>query len=57
MDYYQGVVVEYLRADRSVFVNTECCIELNPESCSAFRALHACPRSSCTPTVRPSRAW
>jgi hypothetical protein len=29
MDYYQGVVVEYLRADRSVFVNTECCIQLN----------------------------
>ncbi len=27
--YYQGVVVEYLRADRSVFVNTECCIQLN----------------------------
>ena len=30
MDYYQGVVVEYLRADRAVFVNTECCIQLNP---------------------------
>jgi hypothetical protein len=29
MDYYQGVVVEYLRADRSLFVNTECCIQLN----------------------------
>lgn len=29
MDYYQGVVTEYLRADRSVFVNTECCIQLN----------------------------
>ena len=29
MDYYQGVVLEYLRADRSVFVNTECCIQLN----------------------------
>jgi hypothetical protein len=29
MDYYQGVVVEYLRADRAVFVNTECCIQLN----------------------------
>ena len=29
MDYYQGVVVEYLRADRSVFVNTECCIQVN----------------------------
>jgi hypothetical protein len=29
MDYYQGVVVEYLRADRSIFVNTECCIQLD----------------------------
>jgi hypothetical protein len=30
MDYFQGIVVEYLRADRSVFVNTECLIQLNP---------------------------
>ncbi len=29
MDYYQGVVTDYLRADRAVFVNTECCIQLN----------------------------
>jgi len=29
VDYYQGVVTDYLRADRSVFVNTECCIQLN----------------------------
>lgn len=29
MDYYQGVVLEYLGADRSVFVNPECCIQLN----------------------------
>ena len=29
MDYFQGVVVEFLRADRAVFVNTECCIQLN----------------------------
>lgn len=28
MDYYQGVVIEYLRADRAIFVNTECCIQL-----------------------------
>ena len=32
MDYYQGVVTEYLRADRAIFVNTECCIQLNPSS-------------------------
>ena len=30
MDYYQGVVTEYLRANRATFVNTECCIQLNP---------------------------
>lgn len=28
MDYYQGIVTDYLRADRSVFVNTECCIQI-----------------------------
>ncbi len=30
MDYYQGVVIEYLRSDRSTFVNTECLIALAP---------------------------
>jgi hypothetical protein len=30
MDYFQGVVTENLRADRAMFVNTECCIQLNP---------------------------
>jgi len=30
VDYFQGVVTDYLRASRSVFVNTECCIQLNP---------------------------
>lgn len=29
MDFFENVVVEYLRADRSVFVNTQCCIQLN----------------------------
>ena len=29
MDYFQGVVTEYLRAKRSVFVNTECLIHLD----------------------------
>jgi hypothetical protein len=29
MDHYQNVVIEYLRADRALFVNTECCIQLN----------------------------
>jgi hypothetical protein len=30
MDFYQGVVTDYLRADRAVFLNTECCIQVNP---------------------------
>jgi hypothetical protein len=29
MDYFQGVVTDYLRANRATFVNTECCIQLN----------------------------
>lgn len=29
MDYFQGVVAEYLRADRSVFINTEFCLQIN----------------------------
>lgn len=28
MDYYQGVVLDYLRTNRAVFVNPECCIQL-----------------------------
>ena len=30
MDYFQDVVIEYLRADRAMFINAECCIQLNP---------------------------
>jgi hypothetical protein len=30
MDYYEGIVIDYLRADRAVFVNTQCCIQVNP---------------------------
>jgi hypothetical protein len=29
MNYYESVVIDYLRADRALFVNTECCIQLN----------------------------
>lgn len=29
-DYYQGVVAEYLRSDRAVFVNPEFCLQLEP---------------------------
>lgn len=28
MDYFQSVVLDYIRADRAVFVNPECCIQL-----------------------------
>jgi hypothetical protein len=31
MDYFQGVVTEYLRANRSTFVNTECLIQLDDQ--------------------------
>jgi hypothetical protein len=30
MDYFQGVVTEFLRADRAMFVNTEYLIQLDP---------------------------
>lgn len=29
MDYYEGVVLHYLRADRAIFVNSECCVQVN----------------------------
>lgn len=29
MDHFESVVLEYLRADRSLFVNSQCCIQLN----------------------------
>lgn len=29
MNYYENVVMDYLRADRTLFINTECCIQLN----------------------------
>lgn len=32
MDYFEGVVLNYIRSDRSVFVNSECCIQLNEAS-------------------------
>lgn len=30
MDYFQGVVTDFLRANRATFVNAECCIQLQP---------------------------
>jgi hypothetical protein len=32
MSYYQDIVVDYLRENRAIFVNTECCIQLNEGS-------------------------
>ncbi len=29
MDYYESVMVHYLSSDRAIFVNSECCIQLN----------------------------
>ena len=29
MNYYESVVIDYLRADRAIFVNTEFCIQIN----------------------------
>ena len=39
MDYFQGVVTEYLRANRCVFVNTECLIQLD-EGDKQFKSRH-----------------
>jgi hypothetical protein len=30
MNYYESVVMDYLRADRAIFLNTEYCIQINP---------------------------
>ncbi len=30
MDYYASIVIDYLRANRSTFVNTDYCIQVNP---------------------------
>lgn len=30
MDYYESVMIHYLRSDRAIFLNSECCIQLNP---------------------------
>jgi hypothetical protein len=32
MDYYESVMVHYLRSDRAIFVNSEACIQLNQAS-------------------------
>lgn len=29
MDFFESVVIEYLEADRSLFVNPQCCIQIN----------------------------
>ncbi|MGU7774650.1 hypothetical protein ACV229_31305 [Burkholderia sp. MR1-5-21] len=42
MDYYQGIVTDYLRADRAMFLNMECCIQLDAGS---------------NPDASPGRHW
>lgn len=32
MDHFEGVVLDFLRADRRLFINAQCCIQLNPGS-------------------------
>ena len=32
MDHSEGVVLDFLRADRRLFINAQCCIQLNPGS-------------------------
>jgi len=42
MDYYQGVVTDYLRANRSTFVNTECLIQLDSKKATVKGAHWYC---------------
>jgi hypothetical protein len=30
MDFYEGVILDYIRADRALFLNTQTCIQVNP---------------------------
>ena len=30
MSHFEDIVLEFLRADRSIFINSQCCIQLNP---------------------------
>jgi|ERR1700724_1134791 hypothetical protein len=40
MDYYENVMVHYLRSDRAIFVNSESCIQLNQASNPDKSGLH-----------------
>jgi hypothetical protein len=40
MDYFQGVVTEYLRANLSTFVNTECLLQLDPHTDTPGKGRH-----------------
>jgi hypothetical protein len=40
MDYYQGVVSEYLRANRATFINTEFCIQLSSGKAGFAKGAH-----------------
>ena len=47
VDYYQGQVVEYLRSDRAIFVNTECCIQLREDANPKAREHWYCDAVAC----------
>jgi hypothetical protein len=40
MDYYENVMMHYLRSDRAIFVNSESCIQLNQASNPDKSGLH-----------------
>ncbi len=40
MDNFEGVVLDYLRADRRLFINAQCCIQLNPGGNPDTSGLH-----------------
>jgi len=40
MDYYQGVVIEYLRSHRATFVNPECLIQLDDTKKEPAKGAH-----------------
>ena len=42
MNYYESVVMDYLRSDRAVFVNTNCCIQLNQADNPGTSGPHWC---------------
>jgi|SRR5579863_2955137 len=55
MDYYQGIVAEYLAANRATFVNPECLIQLEPGDAPAKHRHWYCDVLAIEPGKE--RAW